>query len=174
MPRPSFPACPSCLAFVAVAVACIGCVPASAPVKPVASQGQKATKSAHDHDHDHGHDDHAHPETLAAGLAELEGIATAVQTHLAAGARDKADKAVHMVGHLVEDLRGLLPKEKLSAEAQAAAGKALDEIFDAFDTVDTALHAAEGKSKPPAEVHAAVADRISAALKTLKGLKEGP
>lgn len=172
MPRPSCRACPSFLVLAAVGAACIGCAPASAPTKPVASQGQKASNDAHDHDH--GHDDHAHPETLAAGLAELEGIATAVKTHLDAGARDKADKAVHMVGHLVEDIRGLLPKEKLSAEAQAAAGKALDEIFDAFDTVDSALHAAEGKSKPPAEVHASVAEKIAAALKTLKGLKEGP
>lgn len=171
MLRLSFPEHPSCLVLVAVSAAFVGCAPAAAPVKPAASQGQKATSDAHDHEH--GHDDHAHPETLAAGLAELEGIATAVKTHLDAGARDKADKAVHMVGHLVEDLRGLLPK-KLSAEARAAAGAALDEIFDAFDTVDTALHAAAGKSKPPAEVHAAVAEKISAAIKTLKGLEEAP
>jgi hypothetical protein len=172
MLRPSFVVRPSFPCVVAVGMVCVGCAPAPAPVKPAASQGQKATHD--DHHHGHGHEDHAHPETLAAGLAELEGIATAVKTHLDAGARDKADKAVHMVGHLVEDLRGLLPKENLSAEAQAAAGKALDEIFDAFDTLDVALHAAEGKSKPPAEVHASVAEKINAAIKTLKGLKEGP
>ena len=124
MLRPSFLVRPSFPCVVAVGMVCVGCAPAPAPVKPAASQGQKATHD--DHHHGHGHEDHAHPETLAAGLAELEGIATAVKTHLDAGARDKADKAVHMVGHLVEDLRGLLPKENLSAEAQAAAGKALE------------------------------------------------
>lgn len=160
-------ACPALPVIASLIVVAAGCAPAPGPVKP-SGQGKQAKTD--DHGHDHGHADHAHPETLAAGLVELEAIATAVKTHLDAGARGKADKAVHMVGHLVEDLRGLLPKEKLSAEAQAAAGKALDEIFDAFDTLDTALHAAEGKSKPPAEVHASVADRIAAAIKTLKGL----
>lgn len=174
MTRPPCLVRPAFLALASVGLIGGGCAPAPAPAKPVAGQGQKAPKADHDHGHGHGHDDHAHPETLAAGLKELEGIATAVKTHLDAGSRDKADEAVHMVGHLVEDLRGLLPKGKLSAEAQAAAGKALDEIFDAFDTVDVALHAAEGTSKPPAEVHASVAEKITAAIKTLKGFVEAP
>lgn len=177
MARLPVPFAPACLAGALVACITLGCGPTAPPAnrsgKPAA-----ATKGhpdhEHGHDHDHGHGDHRHPETLAAGLVELEEIATAVKKHLDAGARDKADNAVHMVGHLVDDLRGLLPKEKLSAEAQAAAGKALDDVFDAFDVLDSALHAADGKGKPPAEVHASVADKIAAALMTLKGIKEAP
>lgn len=174
MACPPAPRYPVFLACAALVWTCVGCEPA-VPSKP-AAPGATATTGDHDHDHDHGHghDDHAHPQTLADGLRELDGIVAAVKTHLDAGERKKADKAVHLVGHLVEDLRGLLPKEKLSAEAQAAAGKALDEIFDGFDAIDTALHAAEGKGKPPAEVHASVAEKIAAALTTLKGLKEAP
>lgn len=172
MVRLPVPSAPSLLACACLVWTATGCGPAASTPRPAQQAGSE--KGHDDHDHGHGHGDHKHPETLAAGLKELEDIATAVKTHLDAGAREKADKAVHLVGHLVEDLRGLLPKEKLSAEAQAAAGKALDDIFDAFDTVDIALHAAEGKSKPPAEVHASVAEKIAAAFKTLKGLKEAP
>ncbi|MFN9370009.1 MAG: hypothetical protein ACK6CT_14795 [Planctomycetia bacterium] len=170
--HPARPASPALLVWVPLACTPIvwmaaGCVP-SQTSQPPAPQAQKVKEDKHDHDHDH--DDHAHPETLAAGVKELEGIATAVKTHLDAGDKKKADDAVHLVGHLVEDLRGLLPKEKLSAEAQATAGKALDEIFDAFDAVDVALHADEGKSKPATEVFASAAEKIQAALETLKGL----
>lgn len=154
-------------AFFVTGLAFAGCEPAASPtVKPPAEA--TAQQAAHDHDHDHGHEEHDHPETLAEGIAQLAEAAAAVEKHLASGATDAADEVVHGVGHIIEDIQGLLPKENLTAEAKAAAAKALDEVFECFDKLDTALHAPAGKGEPPAEVHAGVKDRIAAALKALK------
>lgn len=151
----------------AVSVAALlvaGCEPAAPPAeKPVA-----AATAPHDHDHDHGHDDHDHPETLAEGVAQLAEAAAAVEKHLASGATDAADDVVHGVGHIVEDVQGLLTKTDLSAEARASASKALDEVFECFDKLDIALHAPAGQGATPAEVHAGVKDRIAAAIKSLE------
>lgn len=147
-----------------VALAVSGCEPAA----PTAVKTAPAAKHDEAHDHDHGHAEHDHPETLAEGIAQLSEAAAAVEKHLAARATDAADEVVHGVGHIIEDVQGLLPKENLSAEAKAAAAKALDELFECFDKLDTALHAPEGKGESPAEVHAGVKDRINAALEALR------
>lgn len=147
---------------VMAALALAGCEPAAPP--PAAT----AQKAAHVHDHDHGHEDHDHPETLAEGVAQLAEAAAAVEKHLASGGTDAADEVVHGVGHIIEDIQGLLPKENLTAEAKAAVAKALDEVFECFDKLDTALHAPAGKGEPPAEVHAGLKNRIDAAIKSLK------
>lgn len=153
------------------AVACLiasGCSSSAPPAAPAA-----ATPSAeHDHsEHGHDHDEHEHdhPESFAAGIAQLQATVAAVKDHLAVGATDAADDSVHALGHLIEDVQGLLSKEKLGEEAKATAAKALDDLFECFDTLDTALHAPEGTSQPPAEVHASLAERIDGAIKALQG-----
>jgi gas vesicle protein len=142
--------------------------PGCAPAKPTPPQKTTAQNDSHDHDHDHG--DHDHPETLAAGIAELETTINAVATKLASGKRDAADDALHVAGHLIEDLHGLLDgDQELSAEARAAGKKALDELFDCFDKLDTAMHAGADEAKESvADVHAAVKERIETALESLK------
>ncbi|MGB8851951.1 MAG: hypothetical protein WCC69_00105 [Pirellulales bacterium] len=145
-----------------------GCSSSSPPAAPAAAK----TPAAHDHaDHGHDHDEHEHdhPESFAAGVAQLQATVAAVKDHLAVGATDAADEAVHSLGHLIEDVQGFVAKEKLGEQSKAAATKALDELFECFDTLDTALHAPEGKGKPPAEVHASLAERIDGAIKTLQG-----
>lgn len=152
---------------------------ATKPARPVAHDHDH--DHADDHDHDHGHDDHEHaghdhdhdghdhdhPETLAAGVAELRAVASRVKEHLAADARDDADDAVHGMGHLLEDLQGLVRTSDLAAEGKAAATKALDDLFECFDALDTALHAEPGKGKSPAEVHASIAERVEGAIDAL-------
>ncbi len=147
----------------------VGC--SSSPPPPAAPAAGKApVASSHaDHGHDHEEHEHDHPESFAAGVAQLQATVASVKDHLAVGATDAADEAVHALGHLIEDVQGLLAKEKLGEEAKAAASKALDDLFECFDTLDTALHAPDGKGKPPAEVHASLAERIDGAIKALQG-----
>ena len=153
-----------------VAIACIAFVIGCAPSTPTAPAAAKTAASHDDHDHDHDHGDHHHPETLAAGIAELETTINAVATKLASGERDAADDALHAAGHLIEDLHGLLDGEQeLSAEARAAGKKALDELFDCFDKLDTAMHSGADEAKETVtDVHASVKERIEAALTSLK------
>ena len=156
-----------------IAVACAwsgvilaGCSRTPAPA-PVAAHG---SHDDHDHDgHDHGDHDHDHPTTLAGGIAALAKAAAAVKDHLAADAADDADDAVHELGHLLEDLQGFVRTEGLPAEAKAVATQAIDELFECFDKLDTALHAEPGNGDPPKEVHASVAGRIEAAIGSLRG-----
>jgi hypothetical protein len=138
-----------------------GCTDQATPPKPVGppiavKQSGAAHDHDHEHDHDHGHDhakpgsaaEHAHPTTLAAAVTELRELVGKVKEALAAGDRDKADGPVHAVGHLLEDMEGLVAKAKLPAEREAAVKTALGEIFAAFDALDTAIH---GDADKPVE-----------------------
>lgn len=147
--------------------AAAACLASSAPAGSAPPQAA-APPAAHDHDHhDHGH--HAHPKTLAEGVAELEKVAQAVKNHLAADGRKAADDAVHALGHLLEDAQGLVRTSTLAADAKAAATKSLDELFECFDSLDTALHAEPGEGAAPADVHGSLAPRIKDALEVLRG-----
>lgn len=169
------------LSALALCGALAGCAPPAAPPpeakpapaateqKPAAPESAAAAAKADTDKHDHDdHADHEHPQTLAAGVAELETTLESLGKHLAADAKDEADDAVHAVGHLLEDLEGLVAKGSLEADAKAAASKAIAELYECFDKLDVAFHAAEGESEPPAKVHASLAERIAAAVKALK------
>lgn len=150
----------ACLAFV------IGCAP-SAP--PAASAKPQAGHAHDDHDHGHDHGDHEEPQTVAEGIAQLEKLCADAKAHLAAGDHEKADGPVHMVGHLLEELGELVAKEKPAAEAEAR--KALDAIFECFDKVDTAIHAADDEARRKLD-YAEHAPAIEAAIATLKELTQ--
>ena len=120
----------ACLAAALLCWITAGCAPATKPEAPA-----KPAAAADDHDHGgHDHGDHAHPETLAEGIAELEKAAADVAAKLAEGAEDAADDAIHLAGHVVEDVKALLAKQEgLADEAKQAGEKALAELFEAFD-----------------------------------------
>ena len=156
----------------------LGCSPSAPPVgKQVAAQADHDKHDKHDkHDgHDHAkadsHDDHGHthPETLAAGVLELETMWGHVKDALKADDREKADEKVHAVGHLLEDFEKLLAKEK--AEAQEAGKKATQEVFDCFDKLDEAFHGEEDALKK-LDLDA-LGERLEAAIKSLKDLAPG-
>lgn len=157
-------------ALVATSVCLSGCDPTAAPPRPPAASahGDHDKDAAHGHDHGHSHGDHKPPETFAAGVAALESLVTDIGAKLAGGEADAADDAVHGLGHVLDDLQGLLGKSTLAYDARKVAAKAIDDLFECFDELDTALHAAPGKADPPAEVHARLKDRIEAAVKALK------
>lgn len=147
---------------IAVCLAAVGCKPAGNP--PAAQPAA---------DHDHAHDDHHdHPETLAAGVAELRKVAATIAAELSSGSREAADDAVHEVGHLLEDLSGLVADAKVPAELAATAKQAIADLEESFGKLDEALHAAEGQGESPAEVHASVKDRIESALGTLEKIEK--
>jgi hypothetical protein len=146
-----------------------GCAP-SAPTAPASAKtavGHSHDRDGEHDDHDHDHGDHEEPETVAAGLAQLEKICADAKAHLAAGDYDKADGPVHMVGHLLEDLGGLVAKEKPAAEAEAR--KALDAMFECFDKIDSAIHAADEEARKKLD-YAEHAPAIEAAIAKLKEL----
>ena len=171
----------------AVSAGIVGCSPA-APPAPKATPAAGHAAHGHDHDHDHDKDedgdhdhgkhddhdhgkhdddhDHAHPETLAAGVAELEALWGHVKGSLKEGDREKADEKVHAVGHLLEDFENLLANEK--AESQESGRKATQEVFDCFDKLDQAFHGDEDDLKK-LDLDA-LGERLEAAIKTLKGL----
>lgn len=192
MPQLPLPGRHAAIAAIVVLFGLWGCSrPAAPPVTkpavatPIITDGPPASPPAHDDDHDHDHhdhDDHAHghhdhdrdhadhdhPDTVAEGVAELRAICARVKEHLAADDRDAADDSVHGLGHQLEDLQGLVRTSGLAADAKKAATKAIDDLFDCFDKLDTALHAKPGESTSAAEVHASIAARVEAAIKALE------
>ena len=154
-----------------LSIVVLGCSPAAAPVSPAKAVAVHADHDKHD-DHDHGKDDdhdHGHPETLAAGVAELETMWGHVKAALKADDREKADEKVHAVGHLLEDFEKLLAKEK--AEAQEVGKKATQEVFDCFDKLDEAFHGDEDALKK-LDLDA-LGERLETAIKSLKSLATG-
>jgi len=158
----------------------LGCSPSAPPVAPAKQVAAQADHDKHDkhdkHDgHDHAkaddHDDHGHthPETLAAGVLELETMWGHVKDALKGGDREKADEKVHAVGHLLEDFEELLAKEK--ADVQEAGKKATQEVFECFDTLDEAFHGDEDALKK-LDLDA-LGERLEAAIRSLKGLAAG-
>ena len=136
------------------------------PAAPAAAAA--APPAEKDHEHEHEHDDHEHPLTLVAGVAEFEKLAAGLGEKLADDAGEAADDAVHAIGHLLEDLRGLVRKELAEGEAAKAATTALDELEECFGKVDEAFHTADDKADPPAKVLDSVTARVEAAIKALK------
>ena len=143
--------------------------PQAAPAKVAQADGDHDHGDHGDHDHEHGGEDYEAPNTIAAGLAELEKICQGVKEELAEGDRDEADAKVHMVGHLIDDLHGLVADAKPSPEVLAGAKKALDDIFDCFDKMDTALHSADEEVAKKLD-YAEHAPAIEAAIQKLKEL----
>ena len=78
---------------------------------------------------------------------------------LSAGDVKKADKAVHKIGHVLEELPELAAKETELA-GDDTIKPAIDDLFDCFDRIDRKLHEDAGKT------YDEVADRIDAAMKT--------
>lgn len=162
-----------CLVLLPLVCLALGCAPAAAPPAATAHVNDS---HEHDHDHEHGHDGHDHgdedydsPNTIAAGIAALEKICGEVKAELAEGDLDDADGKVHMVGHLLDDLRVLVMDAKPAAEVETAAKKALDEIFDCFDKMDTALHSADEAERKSLD-YADHAATIEAGITSLKNL----
>jgi hypothetical protein len=161
-----------CIVLLPLVCLAIGCAPAATP--PSATTAR--VDASHEHDHDHGHDGHDHgdedydsPNTIAAGIAALEKICGEVKSELAEGDLDDADGKVHMVGHLLDDLRVLVIDSKPAAEVETTAKKALDDIFDCFDKMDTALHAADEAERKSLD-YADHASTIEASIQKLKSL----
>lgn len=161
------PWCSLAAALVPLGVLTAGCAPPQ--VGPVPNAMGDRDQQDHGHD-DHGHDDHAHPVTLADGVAELRTTVSKLEETLAADNRDAADEAVHAIGHLLEDLRGLVDGATLASEGRAAATAALDELDECFGAIDEAFHAGDTAADSPAKVHEGVAERIAAALRKLEEL----
>jgi len=162
-------------------LAVCGCAEPSAPVaaRPAApaptatASDVKVAAENHDHGHDHDHDhaDEQLPKTLPEAVEEMETLCGDVEDMLAGGHRDDADEKVHMAGHLIEHLRGLVAGSSLADDAKKSASAALDGLFDCFDTIDTALHATdEAKQKIDYADHE---PKIETAIGTLKDLAKG-
>jgi len=121
---------------------------------------------AHEHeDHDHA-SEHEHPTTLKAGFAELSALRDTVRDAFAAEDVDTAHGPLHDVGHLLEDITGLVEKEQLSDADKESAKKQIETLFDSFGAVDRTLHGQEGSS------YKEVSDKIDAAITELQRISD--
>ena len=126
-----------------VSLATVGCA------RPA---GEKAdAKAAHDHDHeghDHeGHDhaghDHGHgeqPKTYAEAVEKVEELRNSIRDSLAAKDNDKADVAVHAIGHVLEALPKLAEEASLADAEKGEVKAASEKLLDEFGKIDEELH----------------------------------
>jgi len=154
---PRLGALAACLSLFAAASGCDPAAPPAAAPRPAAV--------AEDHDHDHGHH-HEAPASFAAAIGTLRSLGAELAEKLSADAAAEADDAVHEIGHLLEEARGLATREGL--DTAAAAG--LDELEECFGKIDEAFHAGDEKLDPK-QVLESVKDRLEAAFQKLAEVK---
>lgn len=137
------------LSMVVLALTIAGCEPA----KPTAGSGADG--------HDHA-GEHAHAETLAEAVKELEGICAAVKAAFDKNDPDAADEPLHDVGHILEEVKELAKSSKLDDAGKAEVETATNSMLDAFGAIHDGMHGGKtGKS------YADVGQAIETALKTL-------
>ncbi len=137
------------LSMVVIAIAVVGCEPA------------KPKGGIADHGHEHA-DGHAHAETLAEAVKELEGICGKVKAAYEKNDADAADEPLHDVGHTLEEIKELAKTSKLDAAGKAEVEAAANNLLDAFGALHDGMHGGTAGKK-----YADVADAIDSALKTL-------
>jgi len=134
---------------------CLGCGDTG---QMTASQGNASA----DHEDDHAH--HEHPKSLDEGLKELVALRDTVRDAFANNDTETAHGPLHDVGHLLEDITGLIEKSGLSDEAVAAAKQDIETLFDSFGAVDKTMHGQEGST------YSEVSAKIDAAIHSLQAL----
>ena len=157
-----------CTPIYARSFAAVGCLVLACCFVMGCSPAAKPPAKPDDHaDHDHT-DDHDHPKTLAAGITSLETLCGDVKAAMAEKDVKKADPVLHEIGHLLEDIQSLLKAAKLPLEVNDSANSAIDEIFECFDKIDITLHESKDAKESGVATYDEMADRIAAALATLK------
>ncbi len=140
------------LAFAALAGAvCLGC--AEKKAAEIVNDGHGHSHAGHEHEHGHEHGEHGHEhgekghaheddsKTLHEAVEKIEGLRTTMSEGFAKGEKDKADVAVHEVGHVLERVEHLVKESTLTDEQKAEAKKDVDELFDHFGKIDERIHA---------------------------------
>jgi hypothetical protein len=94
----------------------------------------------HDHDHKTHADGHAHPESFAAAVTEVEQCRAEIKTAFASDDLAKADGPLHEIGHLLKKLPELAAKEPLSETDQQQVKQAVDSLMDSFAELDERVH----------------------------------
>ncbi len=152
MPRPIFFACLALIATLPLAM--IGC---NRTADNTAGDANRPPVSIDELEGDHAA--HAHAETYAEAVAELDAMRSQISQAFAAGDIEGADEPIHEVGHVLEEVVALATKQGLGADAVAEIGAAVDTLFDAFGRVDEKIHGGEGAeySEVEADVDAAFA-----------------
>ncbi len=137
------------LSMIVITLTIIGCEPAAKP-KP----GAGADTSS-------GGPEHAHAETLADAVKELEGICATIKAAFAKDDAEAAHDPLHDVGHVLEEIPDLVAKSALDEAGKAEALAAQKSLYDSFEAVDQGMHGSGGKK------YSEVAEAIDAALKIL-------
>ncbi len=141
------------LMMIALALTVVGCEPANKP---------KVDAGASEHGQDH-----AHAETLADAVKELEGICATIKAAFAKNDAEAAHEPMHEVGHVLEEIPDLAAKSTLDDAAKAEVKKAAETLFEAFSAVDESMHGSGGKK------YSDVAEAIDAALKVIVDKAKG-
>ena len=138
--------------------------------KPSDTKTSNATDGGDDHADGDGHadgDEHDHPETLDDGLHEVMEMVAKITGAFENEKPDDAHGPLHDIGHLLEDVEGLVDKSDLSDDSKTAAKGAISSLFESFGAIDDKIHNAEGGKD-----YADVSEAITKAMETLDGLHD--
>lgn len=97
--------------------------------------------AGHDNDADHGHGEHDHAEIkdFHEAVEMVEAARDTIRDKLAAGETDKADEALHALGHTLEHVGDLTGD--FADDVRSEIKKDVEELLDLFGNVDEQIHA---------------------------------
>ena len=93
-------------------------------------------------------------------MNELDSLRLAVKNAMADNNTEAADKAVHEIGHILEELPGLAAKQAVAVDDKLK--PAIDDLFDCFDQINQKLEGGVGKT------YDELSERIDVAMATLR------
>ena len=148
--------------FMLASISLAGCGSAHTPASTAPADEQDRDMALHADDREH-----AHPESFAGTLTELDELCAAIKTAFAAGDFKEADGPVHAVGHLLGELPELAAKESASEANRQQVKQAVETLMGSFAALDERVHGGGATGKSYDEV----ASEIDEALATLKAIE---
>lgn len=107
------------------------------------------------------HAGHAHAETLVEAVEEMVGMRNVIRDGFAKDDADAAHGPLHEVGHVLGEVEELAEKEELEVAQLNSVRDAVEELKEAFGSVDKMMHGGEGSE------YSEVADKVDAAIAVL-------
>ena len=163
----SAPSVAICLAFFAV-WGLPGCGAKEAQKKTI-SEPDQVVADQHDEHAYHAEGEHPLPEDFASGVTELKEHYQEIKVAFAQDDLEKASQQAHAplhgIGRLLEALPDLAKKANLPPEDSETVKKSVDTLFQAYGSVDDALHV--GKEPD----YKAVADQIDDAMAGIEAVQ---
>ena len=115
--------------------------------QPEATTSEKEAEHGHGHDHGHEHDHSDRPQSLREAIVELKELSDSFCAAMDEDNTEAAHDPLHHLGKLLDAMPELAADTDLPEDQWKQVKDQVDQLFDAFGTVDATFHEKDGDKK---------------------------